>query len=292
MNWQGVWVALVTPFKKDQVDVLCIERLTTRLIESGVSGICPCGTTGEGSSLTEAEFAKVVQAVLKTVDGKVPVVPGTGTNNTQKTIERTLQAKELGVQGALVVTPYYVKPTQEGLRRHYTAISEKVDLPLMLYNVPGRTAVNLLPETVEKLTQEANVGAMKECAPLSQVAELIQRVGSKISVFSGEDGVFLPFLSLGGKGMVSVLGNVAPKEWVQIYEDIQQDKMAHAQKNFLKLRALTEILFVESNPIPVKAVLYVMGLIEPEIRSPLSWVSEKNLIKIKNELHALGLLSL
>ncbi len=284
MNWGGVWVALVTPFRLKKVDVSALEKLVIRLMEANVNGIVPCATTGEGSALTDEEFSQVIQTVLKCVNEKIPVVPGTGSNNTEHTIHRTKLAKKLGAQGALVVTPYYVKPPQEGLCKHYERIVEETDFSLMLYNVPGRTAVNMLPETVEKLSKDSRICAIKECASLPQVSELILRVGKKMSVLSGEDAVFLPFLSLGGHGIVSVVANLIPIEWVYLYEQFVKGNLNGAQQTFLKFASLVEVLFVESNPIPLKAAMARIGLIEEEVRLPLSNLSENNISVLEREL--------
>ncbi|MFH1262374.1 MAG: 4-hydroxy-tetrahydrodipicolinate synthase [Pseudomonadota bacterium] len=288
-NWKGVWVAIVTPFGNGKVDNEALERLTDRLLADGVHGLVPCGTTGEGSSLTDAEFTTVVETVLGRVKGKIPIVPGTGSNNTEKTIERTILAKQAGAQGALVVTPYYVRPTQDGLRRHYGAVSAKVDLPLLLYNVPSRTAVNLLPETVEKLLGEAQVGGIKDCAPLPQISELIGRVGEKISVLSGEDGVFLPFLSIGGRGIISVVANILPKNFVEIYEAFERRDLDRARTEFQKVGRLIETLFIEPNPVPLKAALALMGLCRGDLRCPLTDISEKNHHALKAVLASMNL---
>ncbi len=283
MTWQGVWIALPTPFSKGEVDYPAIEKLIDRLLKAGIHGISPCGTTGEGTALTEKEFSSIVSTVIKKVNGKIPVVPGTGSNNTEHTIERTKLAKSLGATGALIVTPYYVKPTQEGMVRHYSEVA-KVGLPIMLYNVPGRTAVNLLPETVEKLMSYAEIKGVKECAPLPQVEELISRVGKKIAVFSGEDPTFVPFMSLGGVGIVSVTGNVVPEKFVSIFNHFKSSKLEEAKKEFAKLKTLIEVLFMESNPIPLKCALSLLKLCNDEVRLPLSIASEKTRARVEKEL--------
>ncbi|HLG20310.1 MAG TPA: 4-hydroxy-tetrahydrodipicolinate synthase [Bdellovibrionota bacterium] len=292
MNWQGVWVAIVTPFRKGSVDVPALQALVKGLLDAGVQGICPCGTTGEGATLTDSEFTQVVEAVMAQSNGKACVVPGTGTADTEKTIARTKLAKKLGTEGALVVTPYYVKPTQDGLIRHYSRIAESADFPMMLYNVPGRTAVNMLPSTVEKLSVDSRIAAVKECAPLNQAADLIRRVGERVAVFTGEDGVFLPFLVLGGRGTVSVVANVVPERWVEIYLCVQKGDWVKARTTFLSLGPFIETLFIESNPIPVKAALEMLGWIDGELRSPLAPISEPNRKRLKEELSKLGLRSL
>jgi 4-hydroxy-tetrahydrodipicolinate synthase len=289
--WQGVWVAVVTPFRGGDVDISALERLTDRLLKAGVSGIVPCGTTGEGGSLDDADFSRVVETVLARVQRRVPVVPGTGSNNTERTVARTSLARKLGADGALVVTPYYVRPTQEGLRRHFQTVSDQADLPLLLYNVPSRTAVNLLPETVERIVGESNVGGIKDCAPLPQIAELIGRVGGKISVLSGEDGVFLPFLSIGGDGIVSVVANVVPEAWVDLFRAHSEKDPERAQAGFLKHARLTELLFVEPNPLPVKAALEMLGLIGDEFRLPLVPLSGKHRPALRAELASLGMVA-
>ncbi|MFH1017593.1 MAG: 4-hydroxy-tetrahydrodipicolinate synthase [Pseudomonadota bacterium] len=275
-DWNGVWVANVTPMAGEGLDLPALRKLLSKLIGSGVNGLCPAGTTGEGVTLSDEEFSCVVTAALEETRGKLPVVPGTGSNDTKKSIERTRLAKSLGATAALVVTPYYVKPTHAGLIRHYSSISEKVDLPLMLYNVPGRTGVNMMPETVAEVVAKANVVAIKECAPLPQVAHLKRLVGERISIFSGEDSTFLPFLALGGDGVVSVAANLIPKEFVKIYADFRAGRLKEAQKAFVLFMPLIDGLFSESNPIPIKAALAMRGEIGPDIRSPLAPLSEKN----------------
>ncbi len=275
-DWKGVWVAHVTPMTGDELDLRALKKLLRRLLDAGVTGLCSAGTTGEGATLSDEEFAFVVTAALEEAAGRVPVVPGTGTNDTKRTIERTRLAKSLGAPAALVVTPYYVKPTHAGLLRHYSAISEKVDLPLMLYNVPGRTGVNMLPETVFEICAKANVVAIKECAPLPQVAHLKRLVGDRICIFSGEDPTFLPCLALGADGVVSVAANLIPKEWVRIFTDFRSGNLDGAQKAFVRFMPLVEGLFCESNPIPIKAALAMRGEIRPDIRSPLAPLSARN----------------
>ncbi len=269
-SWKGIFVATVTPFKNGEVDVDAFVRHLDRLLEANVHGICPAGTTGEGSTLSDREFALVVETALRRTEGKIPVVVGTGANDTVRTVDRTRLAKTLGADGALVVTPYYVKPTQEGLIRHYETLVKEVDLPMMMYNVPGRTAVNMLPETVEKLSRHQNIVALKECASLNQVGEVLRNVEGRLSVFSGEDGVMFPFLAMGGTGVVSVLANVTPELCVALYRDVMEKNLGQAKETYERLLGLTSWLFCQSNPIPVKAALAHLGIMENEVRSPLS----------------------
>jgi 4-hydroxy-tetrahydrodipicolinate synthase len=283
-KWSGVWVANVTPFKDDAIDVKTLRIQIERLIDAGIHGICPAGTTGEGSALSDDEFSTVVETVLHETNGKIPVVPGTGSNNTKQTVARTKLAQRLGANGALVVTPYYVKPTPDGLVRHYGEISAASDLPLMLYNIPGRSVVNMLPETVERVVEKANVAAIKECSSLPQASELIGRLGKKVSVLSGEDPSYLPFLSLGGDGIVSVAGNLVPKVWVEIWNRFHAEKTEEAQELFESYLPLVQALFIESNPIPLKAALAEMGLGSAEVRAPLAPITAKNFEHLRKEL--------
>jgi 4-hydroxy-tetrahydrodipicolinate synthase len=217
------------------------------------------------------------------------VIPGTGTIDTRKTIARTRLAKELGATAALVVTPYYVKPTHAGLIRHYGEISRKVDLPLMLYNVPGRTGVNMMPDTVAEIVKSANVAAIKECAPLPQVAALLRLVGDRIAVFSGEDPTFLPFLALGGDGIISVAANLIPREWIGIFKNFAEGRLREAQQEFVRLMPLVEGLFCESNPIPVKAALALCGEMREDLRSPLAPPAEKSRESLRKLIKEYGL---
>ena len=287
--WKGVFVAIVTPFKKGVVDHPALKTLVNHLLEGGVRGFIPCGTTGEGSALSEDEFISVVETILSQTRGKAMVLPGTGTNSTQKTKERTQLAKKLGTDGAMVISPYYVKPTQEGLIRHFSEVVETVDFPIMIYNAPLRTAVNILPETIEKLSTDPRIAAWKECAPYPQVAEIIRRVGQRIAVFTGDDDSYLPTLVLGGAGVVSVAGNIVPETLAEIWQAVEQADIEEARRKFLSLLPLIQLLFIESNPIPVKAAAAYLGWIEDEIRTPLSSLSEPNRKKLFAEVDRLSL---
>lgn len=290
-RWQGIFVATVTPFRGGEVDVEGYIRHVDRLLEAGIHGLCPAGTTGEGSSLSDREFALVLETVLGRVQGKIPVVAGTGSNDTERTIERTKLAKTIGADGALVVTPYYVKPTQAGLIRHYQELAHAVDFPVMMYNVPGRTAVNMLPETVHHLAQTKNISGIKECAAVDQVAELLRLVGKDLSVFSGEDGVMYPFLSMGGDGVVSVLANVIPQTCVDIYEAVKRGEGGRAREQFESTLSLTRWLFSQPNPLPVKAALGAMGIMQNEVRSPLVEMRGQGVEEGLSELKKRGVLS-
>lgn len=273
--FEGLSVAIVTPMKGGRVDLEALDRLVDRLLEGGVDGIIPCGSTGEGATLTLEERRTVISRVLARVRGRAWVVPGTGTNDTATTIELTRMVRELGAAGALVVTPYYNKPTQEGLRAHFEAVARAVDLPLMLYNVPSRTSINLLPETVRQLAAVANIVAIKEAAgSLDQATELCRE--SNITVLSGDDSLTLPMLAVGAKGIVSVLGHVAAPAIKAMLRAHAEQKGAEALRLHQAVYPLTKSLFIETNPAPVKYLLSRLGLIENEVRLPLVPLSAKS----------------
>ncbi len=272
-NWQGVFTALVTPFGKDgSLDEGAYAALIQRQLEAGIHGLVPCGTTGEAPAMTMDEWETVIKIAVREAKGKAHIVVGTGTNNTMKSIERTKRAYELGVDGALVITPYYNKPTPDGLMRHFGMIAEAVpNLPMMVYNVPGRTGVNLKPATAERMLAIPTVAAFKEASgDLTQIWDLVQRVGDRAKVLSGEDGQNLAIWYVGGVGAVSVLSNIVPELVVQQWgqEAVGNDKSAYKlHRTFEKLVAA---LFVETSPGPAKYALNRMGLPAGEVRPPLA----------------------
>lgn len=268
--FQGSFVALVTPFRAGRLDEAALRAMVDVQITNGTHGLIPCGTTGEAPSLTVAEWERVAEIVLAQAAGRVPVLIGTGTNNTEATIERTRRARELGADGALVVTPYYNRPTQEGLYQHFAAIADAVSLPLMLYNVPGRTGVNLLPETVERLARIPSIVALKEASgSVEQVSQMVAAADSNLTVLSGDDALTLPMMSVGAQGVVSVLANVAPRPVATLVESMLSGDLAGARALHHQLADLTRALFIETNPIPVKAVASWLGLCTAEVRLPL-----------------------
>lgn len=289
--FQGSIVAIVTPFKKGKVDEKALGDLIEWHIAQGTNGIVPCGTTGESATLDYEEHYRVIEITVKTVNRRIPVIAGTGANATDETIMITKQARKSGANAALLVAPYYNKPTQEGLYRHYKAVAEAVDMPIVLYNVPGRTAVNILPSTVARLAEIDNIVAIKEATgDMKQVSEVIRLCGNRITVVSGDDFTTLPLLALGGKGVISVSANVAPNDvsmMCSLWMKGQHDK---ARAIHYKLEPLNAALFIETNPIPVKTALAMMGKIHEEFRLPLCEMSSANRDKLKKVLVDLKLI--
>jgi 4-hydroxy-tetrahydrodipicolinate synthase len=289
--FQGSIVAIVTPFKKGKVDEEALADLIEWHIAQGTNGIVPCGTTGESATLDYKEHYRVIEITVKTVNKRVPVIAGTGANATDETIMITKQAKKLGASAALLVSPYYNKPTQEGLYRHYKAVAESVDLPIVLYNVPGRTAVNILPSTVARLAEIDNIVAIKEATgDMKQVSEVIRLCGNRITVISGDDFTTLPLLALGGKGVISVSANVAPKDVSMMCSLWLKGQYDRARAIHYKLEPLNTAMFIETNPIPVKTALAMMGKIHEEFRLPLCEMYPANKDKLRKVLVDLKLI--
>jgi 4-hydroxy-tetrahydrodipicolinate synthase len=289
--FKGSIVAIVTPFKKGKVDEKALGDLIEWHISQGTHGIVPCGTTGESATLDYKEHYRVIEFTIEKVNKRVPVIAGTGANATDETIMLTKQAKKYGAEAALLVTPYYNKPTQEGLYRHYKEVAEAVDIPLVLYNVPGRTAVNMLPSTVARLAEIKNIVAIKEASgDMKQVSEIIRLCGDKITVISGDDFTTLPLLALGGKGVISVSANVAPKDVSMMCSSWLKGQFDKARAIHYKLEPLNAAMFIETNPIPVKTALAMMGRIQEELRLPLCEMSSANKEKLRKVLVDLKLI--
>jgi 4-hydroxy-tetrahydrodipicolinate synthase len=289
--FEGVFSALVTPFDGGQLDRSAMDRLLEYQIQGGVAGVVPCGTTGESATLDHAEHREVIRSCVERVAGRVKVIAGTGSNSTAETIQLTRYAKEVGADGALLITPYYNKPGQEGLFLHYKAVSEAVDLPLLLYNVPGRTAVDLQPQTVARLAEIETIVAIKEAtADMERAAVIRQLCGDKMALISGDDATFLPFLVVGGQGIISVTANVAPSAVVGLWDAWKAGDLPGARGHHERLLALNRALFCETNPIPVKAAAAMMGLCGPEIRLPLTPLAASNRPLVLASLRGLGLL--
>jgi 4-hydroxy-tetrahydrodipicolinate synthase len=288
--FKGSIVAIVTPFKRGKVDEKALGDLIEWQIAEGTSAIVPCGTTGESATLDYKEHYKVISFTVKTVNKRVPVIAGTGANSTDETIEITKHAKKSGADGALLVAPYYNKPTQEGLYRHYKTVAEKVDIPIVLYNVPGRTAVNILPATVARLAEIRNIVAIKEATgDMKQVSEVLRLCGDRINVISGDDFTTLPLLALGGKGVISVTANIAPKAVSQMCSWWMKGLQDKARALHFKLEPLNAAMFIETNPIPVKTALAMMGKIREEFRLPLCEMAAANKVKLRSVLESLKL---
>ncbi|MBW1729590.1 MAG: 4-hydroxy-tetrahydrodipicolinate synthase [Deltaproteobacteria bacterium] len=289
--FKGSIVAIVTPFKDGKVDEEAYRELIEFQIENGTSAIVPCGTTGESATLNMEEHARVIDIAIEAVNKRVPVIAGTGGNSTNEAIELTAHAKKAGADATLQVTPYYNKPTQEGLYQHFKAIAEAVPLPQVLYNVPGRTSVNMLPETVARLAELPEVVAIKEASGnLGQMAEIVNLAGDKITLLSGDDNLTLPILALGGKGVVSVVANIVPKDTADMVAAWEQGQVDKAREMFYKLLPLCKAMFFETNPIPVKTSLALMGKIKEEMRLPLCSMSPANLERLKKVLGEYGLI--
>jgi 4-hydroxy-tetrahydrodipicolinate synthase len=283
--FEGSYVAIVTPFKNGKVDAAGLKGLIEFHIENGTSGIVPCGTTGESATLVRAEHEEVIGIAVETSKGRVPVLAGTGSNATHEAIELTQSAEKLGADGALLITPYYNKPTQEGLYQHFTAVAKETKLPIVLYNVPSRTAVNMLPATVARLAKIKNIVGIKEASgDLVQISEIIQACDSDFSVISGEDALNWPILALGGKGFISVTANIVPDKFSRLYKAASEGDVETAKSLHYELLKLNDVMFIETNPIPVKAALALMGRIGNEFRLPLCPPSDDNLNKLKSVL--------
>jgi 4-hydroxy-tetrahydrodipicolinate synthase len=290
--FKGSIVAIVTPFKDGKVDEETYRELIEFQIENGTHAIVPCGTTGESATLNMEEHCRVIDIAVEAVNKRVPVIAGTGGNSTNEAIELTEHAKKSGVDGTLQVTPYYNKPTQEGLYQHFKTIAEAVALPQVLYNVPGRTSVNMLPETVARLAEIPEVVAIKEASGNpGQMAEIVKLAGDKITLLAGDDIVTLPVLALGGKGVVSVVANIAPREMADMVNAWEEGNVEKCRELYYKLLPLFLAMFYETNPIPVKTSLALMGKIQDELRLPLCPMSPSNLERLKKALQDFGLIS-
>ncbi len=283
--FKGSIVAIVTPFKDGKVDEKALGDLVDWHISQGTNAIVPCGTTGESATLDYDEHHRVIRFTVEAVNKRVPVIAGTGANWTDETIMITKEAKKSGADAALVVVPYYNKPTQEGLYRHYKAVAEAVKMPIVLYNVPGRTALNMLPSTVARLAVIKNIVAIKEASgDMKQVSEVIRLCGNKITVLSGDDFTTLPLMALGGKGAISVSANVAPRLMSRMCALWEQGRFDEARKVHYQLEPLNAAMFIETNPIPAKTALAMMGKIREEFRLPLCEMAPSNRDKLKKVL--------
>lgn len=283
--FEGLSVAMVTPFRHGEIDWPAVDRLVDHLISEGVQGLLPAGTTGEGATLGDEERRELVRRVVRRARGRAWVAPGTGTNDTAVTIERTRQAHEDGADGALVVTPYYNKPTQEGLYQHFAAVASAVPLPIIVYIVPSRTSVNLTPATLVRLAPLPNIVAVKEASgSLDQVSEICR--DTSLTVLSGDDSLTLPILSVGGRGVVSVLGQLTPRRSRLMIDSFFEGRLDEARALHLELLALTKALFLETNPAPVKRALASEGWITNELRLPMVPMSESSGAVLDRELAA------
>jgi 4-hydroxy-tetrahydrodipicolinate synthase len=290
MRFFGSYTALVTPFDTaGRLDEEAYRELVVRQLKGGTAGLVPCGSTGEAATLTHEEYRRCVEIACEATRGEIPVVAGIGTNATWKALEQAREAETLGADGLLVLAPYYNKPTQEGLYRHFRAVCRETRLPVMLYNIPGRTAVNVAPKTIARIAKDCpNLQSVKEAAgSLDQVTEILS-LAPRLDVMSGDDSLTVPMMSVGAKGVVSVVSNVAPKETAKLVALALQGKYKEAAALHLKLFPLIKALFVETNPIPVKAAMAMLGLCRPEPRLPLTDLSKENRAALKAALKTFG----
>jgi 4-hydroxy-tetrahydrodipicolinate synthase len=289
--FEGVFTALVTPFRDGAVDERALAELVEIQVAAGVDGLVPCGSTGEAATLSHAEHRRVIEVVVAAARGRVRVLAGTGSNATQEAIELTRHAKEAGADGALLISPYYNKPTQEGVVQHYAAVARECAFPLVVYNIPGRTASNLLPETIARLAEiEQIVGIKESCGNLDQIAHVIASVPDHFSVLSGDDWATLPLLALGGKGVISTTSNVVPGEMADLVRAWRAGDVLRARDLHYRLMPLFDALFSETNPIPVKAALALRGSIRDELRLPLTRLTAPNRERLQAAMKELGLL--
>jgi len=290
--FRGAFVAIVTPFADGQIDEQGLVDLIEFHIANGTHGIVPCGTTGESATMSHEEHHRVVELTVKTVNGRVPVVAGSGSNSTSEAIDLTRYAKQAGADGVLMVSPYYNKPSQEGLYHHYKAVAEAVDIPIILYNVPSRTSSNILPETVARLAEiDAIVGIKEATGDLNQISEVIRLCPDDFAVLSGDDFTSMPTVLVGGTGVISVTSNVAPKDMAQMMDAALAGDLARAKALHYKLFPLMKAMFYDTNPVPAKKSLELMGKIKSGTpRLPLYPMNDDTLARLKTALAAYGLI--
>jgi 4-hydroxy-tetrahydrodipicolinate synthase len=286
----GSMVALVTPFKNGQVDWPALEGLVDFHLKSGTDGIVPCGTTGESATLSHQEHDDVVKAVIRAVNKRVPVIAGTGSNSTDEAVRLTREAEKSGADGALMISPYYNRPTQEGIYQHYKKVASEVGIPIIVYNIPGRTGSKIEPETLARLAEIDNIAGVKEATgSVDQAIDVIRLCGDRLAVFSGEDSLIFSLMALGGKGVISTVANVAPKQTAELTTACLLGNWEKGRELQLALIPLIRSLFIETNPIPVKTALSLMGRCGGELRLPLTPMAEGNLGKLKQALRDFGL---
>ena len=289
--FKGVFVAVVTPFKNGKIDEEALRGLIDFQIAGGVDGIVPCGTTGESATLNHEEHDQVIRIAVDACKGKASVLAGTGSNSTQEAIQLSRNAKNAGADGLLQITPYYNKPNQEGLYHHFSSIADAVDLPIVLYNVPSRTSVNMVPETVVRLAKIENIVGIKEASgSLQAISKIIDNCGKDFTVLSGDDPLLWPILAIGGKGVISVTANILPAKVAALCKAAAIGDIAEARSLHYELMDINDSLFIDTNPIPVKAALHLMGKIENELRGPLIELSKDTLERLKKAMACHGLL--
>jgi len=294
--FKGVYTALITPFREDgNIDEPALRKLVDFQIENGISGLVPCGTTGESPTLDSMEHDKVIEIVIDQAKGRVPIIAGTGSNSTHEAVRKTRHAKEAGADGSLQVAPYYNKPTQEGLYRHFKTVNDEVDIPLIIYNIKGRSGVNIETATLMKLAKDCkNVVSVKEASgDVAQMMDVIQeskRLNKEFTVLSGDDNLTMPFVAFGGDGVISVATNLVPKQMVEMTNAVFAGDMVKARKIHYELLPLFKAIFIETNPIPVKTALALQGKCKEVFRSPLCEMNPKNRDKLAEVMKELELL--
>lgn len=289
---KGSIVAIVTPFSRGKIDEKKLSELVNWHIENGTDAILPCGTTGESPTLSFEEHERVIEIVISSVKGKIPVIAGTGSNSTQEAIALTQRAQEAGADASLQVTPYYNKPTQEGLFRHFKAVADSVNIPIILYNIAGRTARNIEPETIARLTKAcANIRGVKEASgSLEQMSRTKELCPDDFILLSGDDSLTLPVLSIGGVGVISVVANIVPVDIKKLCTTFAEGKIEEAKNLHYKLSPLVKAVFIETNPIPVKTAMGILGMCKPDLRLPMCEMSAANLENLRKALKDYGLL--
>ena len=289
----GSMVAIVTPFRNGKIDEKALKDLIEFQIKNGTHGIVPCGTTGESPTLSHEEHEYVIELTVNAVAKRVPVIAGTGSNSTKEAIRLTRFAKEIGADATLLVVPYYNKPTQEGLYLHFKQIATQVNIPIILYNIPGRTGVNMTPETIARLAGDFKniIGVKEATGSIPQASKILHLCGKDFLLLSGEDSINLPLLAIGGRGFITVTANIAPKDVADLYNHFNNGEFEKARDLHYKLLPLNEALFIETNPIPVKAALSMMDKIKYEYRLPLSEMTPGHYEELKTVLSDYGLIS-
>ena len=289
--FKGAITAIVTPFKNGQFDEAAYRELIEFQIQGGIHGIVPCGTTGESPVLSHAEHKRVVETCIDQVKKRVPVIAGSGSNSTAESLELTRHAESAGADAALLITPYYNKPTQEGLYQHYKTVASQTKIPIVVYNVPGRTSVNLLPETMARLAEIPNIAGLKDATgDLKQGSKTLELCGDKITVLSGDDFTTFPLLAVGGQGVISVVSNVTPADMAGLCNAFFAGDLDRARELHYKMWPLTEAMFYETNPVPVKTALKLMGKITGDVRQPLCPMSAANENKLRQVMQKYGLI--
>jgi 4-hydroxy-tetrahydrodipicolinate synthase len=289
--FEGTYTALITPFKAGEVDYPALGKLVDKQLEAGVDGVVPCGSTGESATLSHEEHERVIAFVIERAQKRFKVIAGSGSNSTRESVRLTKFAKEHGADGALLIAPYYNKPTQEGLYAHYAAIADAVALPQLVYNIPGRSAVNISSETTARLAKHTNIVGVKEASgSIEQIARTIELCGPKFTVLSGDDGMTLPLIAVGGQGVIGVVSNIMPREAVALTKSALAGDFASARALHYKLAPVIRALFSETNPIGIKAAMTMLGQCDGELRLPLTTLSEPNQKLLRAALTGVGLL--